>query len=82
MCLLWMRYVVTLRNRNGVHCCLRKQCNCANWAVLICSVEMLTVGVEPVLIARNTRARMVVDIVTTQSKFVISHHNEKPEILT
>lgn len=43
---------------------------------------MLTVGVEPVLIARNTRARMVVDIVTTQSKFVISHHNEKPEILT
>lgn len=77
MCLLWMRYVVTLRNRNGVHCSLRMQGNCANWAVSICFVEMLNVGVEPVLIAKNTRARMVVDIVKTGSKFMISPYKKK-----
>lgn len=38
---------------------------------------MLIVGVEPVLIAKNKCARMVVDIVKTGSKFMISPYKEK-----
>lgn len=43
---------------------------------------MLNVGVEPVLIAKNTRARIVVDIVKTGSKIMISPYKEKARNLS
>lgn len=38
---------------------------------------MLNVGVEPVLVAKNTHVTMVVDIVKTKSKYMISNYREK-----